>query len=276
MSKIRVHELAKELGKDNKEILSFLAERGIEVKSHMSSIENEQMEIVKKELGKAEKTEASAAPKKKNITQVFHPQNSRTGIGRQRSKQGKGQRAEGQQPRQPKAQEDQQPKQVKAPEASQQLRQPKTQEGSQQPRQPRTQEGGQQPRQPKAQEASRESRQPRTQEDSRARTEARAEARAEARTARTEARAEGRTTDVSRAEMARVKEEPRAATGPRATEGLRARAATDPRATEDPRARAAADPKETEGPRARAVTGLRATEGPRADVPRESRRLPWR
>lgn len=164
MSKIRVHELAKELGRDNKEILSFLAERGIEVKSHMSSIENEQMEIVKKELGKAEKTEASAAPKKKNITQVFHPQNSRTGIGRQRSKQGKGQRAEGQQPRQPKAQEDQQPKQVKAPEASQQLRQPKTQEGSQQPRQPRTQEGGQQPRQPKAQEASRESRQPRTQE----------------------------------------------------------------------------------------------------------------
>lgn len=71
MSKIRVHELAKELGRDNKEILSFLAERGIEVKSHMSSIENEQMEIVKKELGKAEKTEASAAPKRKILRRYF-------------------------------------------------------------------------------------------------------------------------------------------------------------------------------------------------------------
>ena len=38
MSKIRVHELAKELGKQNKDILNFLAEKGIEVKSHMSSI----------------------------------------------------------------------------------------------------------------------------------------------------------------------------------------------------------------------------------------------
>ena len=44
MSKIRVHELAKELGKQNKDILNFLAEKGIEVKSHMSSIENEQIE----------------------------------------------------------------------------------------------------------------------------------------------------------------------------------------------------------------------------------------
>ena len=93
MSKIRVHELAKELGKQNKDILNFLAGKGIEVKSHMSSIENEQIDLVKKEFGKAEKVEktekaekaetASApAPKKKNITQVFHPQNSRTGMGR--------------------------------------------------------------------------------------------------------------------------------------------------------------------------------------------------
>ena len=97
MSKIRVHELAKELGKQNKDILNFLAEKGIEVKSHMSSIENEQIELVKKKFGKAEKEEetvkaegTASAPKKKNITQVFHPQNSRTGIGRtgQRPRQG--------------------------------------------------------------------------------------------------------------------------------------------------------------------------------------------
>ena len=62
MSKIRVHELAKELGKQNKDILNFLAEKGIEVKSHMSSIENEQIELVKKKFGKAEKEEGAGNP----------------------------------------------------------------------------------------------------------------------------------------------------------------------------------------------------------------------
>ena len=38
MSKIRVHELAKELGKQNKDILNFLAEKGIEVKRYLSQI----------------------------------------------------------------------------------------------------------------------------------------------------------------------------------------------------------------------------------------------
>ena len=102
MSKIRVHELAKELGKQNKDILNFLAEKGIEVKSHMSSIENEQIELVKKKFGKAEKEEetvkaegTASAPKKKNITQVFHPQNSRTGIGRTGQRPTQGERPQG-------------------------------------------------------------------------------------------------------------------------------------------------------------------------------------
>ncbi|MEY8427042.1 translation initiation factor IF-2 [Lachnospiraceae bacterium 46-15] len=106
MSKIRVHELAKELGKQNKDILNFLAEKGIEVKSHMSSIENEQIELVKKKFGKAEKEEEAvkpeapaSAPKKKNITQVFHPQNSRTGIGRPGQRPRQGERPQGRGPR---------------------------------------------------------------------------------------------------------------------------------------------------------------------------------
>ena len=99
MARIRVHELAKKLGKDNKEILNYLTEKGISVKSHMSSIEEEQVAMVeekfKKKEGKTEvkpetkaetntETKAEEKPpvKKKNITQVFHPQNSRTGIGR--------------------------------------------------------------------------------------------------------------------------------------------------------------------------------------------------
>ena len=88
MSKIRVHELAKELGKQNKDILNFLAEKEIE--------------LVKKKFGKAEKEEetvkaegTASAPKKKNITQVFHPQNSRTGIGRTGQRPRQGERPQG-------------------------------------------------------------------------------------------------------------------------------------------------------------------------------------
>ena len=91
MARIRVHELAKKLGKENKEILNYLTEKGIDVKSPMNSLEEEQVAMVEEKFAKKEtkpegKTEAAeekkAPAKKKNITQVFHPQNSRTGIGR--------------------------------------------------------------------------------------------------------------------------------------------------------------------------------------------------
>ena len=38
MSKLRVYELAKELGKSNKEMLEMLKNKGIEVASHMLSL----------------------------------------------------------------------------------------------------------------------------------------------------------------------------------------------------------------------------------------------
>ena len=91
MTKLRVHELAKELGKENKEIIDFLRSEKIEVKSHMSSISDEHVALVKakfsaKASGPAETQvtpEAPAAPaeppKKKNIVQVFRPQNSQSG-----------------------------------------------------------------------------------------------------------------------------------------------------------------------------------------------------
>ncbi|MSA16540.1 translation initiation factor IF-2 [Lactonifactor sp. BIOML-A2] len=84
MSKIRVHELAKELDKTNKEVLDFLKEKNIEVKSHMSSLEDDHVKAVKEHFEK---------PKKKsNIIQVFRPQNAsnggdRRGKGPQRSSQ---------------------------------------------------------------------------------------------------------------------------------------------------------------------------------------------
>lgn len=113
MSK-RVHELAKELDKTNKEILAFLSEKSIEVKSHMSVLTEEQENMVKKafkpkpaevkpaapkpaapEKEPAEKaaSPAPAAPpqKKKKIIAVYNTHNSQTGIkdprGERRPKQ---------------------------------------------------------------------------------------------------------------------------------------------------------------------------------------------
>ena len=46
MARIRIHELAKKLGKENKEILNYLTEKGIRVKSPMNSLEEEQVAMV--------------------------------------------------------------------------------------------------------------------------------------------------------------------------------------------------------------------------------------
>ena len=76
MTKVRVHELAKELNKTNKEVLDVLRAKNIEVTSHMSSLSDEQIGLVKSSLGGGETKEE---PKKKNIVQVFRPQNSQNG-----------------------------------------------------------------------------------------------------------------------------------------------------------------------------------------------------
>ena len=116
MADLRVYELAKQLNLDNKVMKQILADNGIEVKSHMSTISNEAVEIVKKAISentsdkdkkqetkkevksdekkeqkkgvKPEvKKEAKSEPKKEtkaetkpdkksHITQVFNPQHS--------------------------------------------------------------------------------------------------------------------------------------------------------------------------------------------------------
>ena len=47
MSKLRVHELAKELGRQNKEVIEFLKSRGVEVRSHMSMVDEPLISVVK-------------------------------------------------------------------------------------------------------------------------------------------------------------------------------------------------------------------------------------
>ena len=47
MSKIRVHELARELGRQNKEIMEILKAKGVDVKSHMSCVEEPYVSMIK-------------------------------------------------------------------------------------------------------------------------------------------------------------------------------------------------------------------------------------
>ena len=60
---IRVYELAKELGKTSKEVMAVLAEKNIEVTTHMATLEDNQASMVRAELGqsKAAKEEQQAA-----------------------------------------------------------------------------------------------------------------------------------------------------------------------------------------------------------------------
>ena len=91
MAKQKIHELAKELNKSSKEILDYLNKNGVEVKSHMSSIEDTQIDMVKKEFApkaeapkveapKAEEAKTEEAPKKKKIVALYNAQNSRGGV----------------------------------------------------------------------------------------------------------------------------------------------------------------------------------------------------
>ena len=71
MAKVRIHALAKELGIQSKDVIGFLAERNIEVKSVQSSVEGDVIEMVKQRFTKSgaatgngeSKTEAKAALK---------------------------------------------------------------------------------------------------------------------------------------------------------------------------------------------------------------------
>ena len=93
MTKMRVHELAKLLDKTSKEVIEFLRSQDVAVASHASSLEDEHVEMVKAKFrNKPEETPAEAptesatpaeSPKKKNIVQLFRPQNSRQNQGRQ-------------------------------------------------------------------------------------------------------------------------------------------------------------------------------------------------
>ncbi len=93
MAKIKVYELAQELNMQSKDLLAVLKDKGIEVKNHMSVLEDNQVSVArdavkapaksqeapKAEVKKADapKTEAEPVKKKKSIIFVSNPQNSK-------------------------------------------------------------------------------------------------------------------------------------------------------------------------------------------------------
>ena len=96
MAKMRVHELAKELGIESKQIIETLNTTEYAVKAASSNVDDAAQEIVRKKFGKKPETKpevkAEAKPeeektaerpkKKSSITAVFNPQNSKQGTRR--------------------------------------------------------------------------------------------------------------------------------------------------------------------------------------------------
>ena len=98
MSKIRVHELARQLGRQNKEVIEVLKAQGIDVKSHMSNIDEASAANIKEKFNRMRKEQkreldtpkteekvvtaaenGEAPKKKKNIIRVYHAQNASDG-----------------------------------------------------------------------------------------------------------------------------------------------------------------------------------------------------
>ncbi len=68
MAKMKVHELAKELEIQSKDVIAFLQEKGIEVKAAQSSVEEEHVVLVRGKFGKGEKALKAEAPAGKTET----------------------------------------------------------------------------------------------------------------------------------------------------------------------------------------------------------------
>ena len=67
LGKMKVHELAKKIGKTSKEIITVAQELGLELKSHLSSLEDKDVEqIEKKLLGEKAETKSKKEEVKEN------------------------------------------------------------------------------------------------------------------------------------------------------------------------------------------------------------------
>ena len=90
MSKIKIYELAKELDKPSKDIVEFLNKKDVDAKTHMSTIEDSEADMVRKAFAPKADDAKAEAPKKKKIVQVFRPQNTQSGVRQGGKRQGQG------------------------------------------------------------------------------------------------------------------------------------------------------------------------------------------
>ena len=78
MSKIIVHDLAKELGVESSAIVKFLGDKNIQA-THASGVDEEIAGSIRAAFKKGEDSKGEAGPKKKNVVRVFRPQNTKQG-----------------------------------------------------------------------------------------------------------------------------------------------------------------------------------------------------
>ncbi|CAD2077787.1 translation initiation factor IF-2 [Jeotgalicoccus coquinae] len=90
MSKIRIHEYAKEKGLTSKEIIDFLESKKIEVKSHMSSLEDDVLKVLDAEFNKsAKKAETKPAGNKPAAKQNSKPNQQKNNNNKNKNQKNK-------------------------------------------------------------------------------------------------------------------------------------------------------------------------------------------
>ena len=106
---MRVHEIASELKLDNKEVIEFLRTKNVDVKSHMSTLGADEIAMVKANFAGKSADAPAEAPKKKNIVQVFRPQNSQNNRGGNKPYQKRDGQTQGQRPNGPRPERSERP-----------------------------------------------------------------------------------------------------------------------------------------------------------------------
>ena len=114
MSKIRIHEYAKEIGLSSKEVIDFLESQNVEVKSHMSSIEDDVLAMLDKKFknkeAKAPKESKPNNKQKQNNQKQNNQKQNNQKQNNQKQNNNKGKQQKGKQQKQ-----EQKPKQKEAP-----------------------------------------------------------------------------------------------------------------------------------------------------------------